>query len=80
MGNQRGRVVRGMLCAAELAVGLGVEAASIDAEGRIVLTAEDKAACLKGGGCVVIPMDIARALLDLADKAGKCGADWKGRA
>lgn len=76
MGYQRGRVVRGVLCAASLVVGLG-HAATFDAEGRIVLTAEEKAACAKGGGCVVIPMNIALRLLELADK---CGPDWKGKA
>lgn len=79
MGDQRGRVVRGMLCAASLVVGLG-HAATFDAEGRIVLTAEEKAACARGGGCVVLPMNIAMKLLELADQAGKCGPDWKGQA
>lgn len=76
MGYQRGRVVRGMLCAASLVVGLG-HAATFDAEGRIVLTAEEKAVCEKGGGCVVVPMNIALRLLELAEQAGKCGPDWK---
>ena len=69
-----------MLCAASLLVGLGVEAATFDPEGRIVLTAEERAACVKGDGCVVLPMNIALKLLELADQAGKCGADWKGKA
>jgi len=79
MGYQRGRTVRGMLCAASLFVGL-VHAATFDAEGRIVLTAEEKAACAKGGGCVVIPMNIALQLLEMAEKPKQCGADWKGKA
>lgn len=76
MGYQRGRAVRGMLCAASLFVGLG-HAATFDAEGRIVLTTGERQACADGGGCVVIPMNIALRLLELADHAGKCGADWK---
>jgi hypothetical protein len=66
-----------VLCAASLVVGLGVKAATFDSEGRIVLTAEEKTACAKGDGCVVLPMNIALALLGLAEKAGKCGANWK---
>lgn len=62
-----------MLCAASLVVGLG-HAATFDAEGRIVLTAEEKAACEKGGGCVVLTMNVAMKLLEMADK---CGPDWK---
>lgn len=76
MGYQRGRTVRRVLCAASLFVGLG-HAATFDAEGRIVLTAEERQSCRDGGGCVVIPMNIALRLLELADHAGKCGADWK---
>lgn len=83
MGNPRGRTVWRVLCAAGLAVALGAAgAASVDAEGRIVLTAEEKAACASGGGCVVLTMQQARYLLELAERGEKmrCGANWKGMA
>jgi hypothetical protein len=84
MGNQRGRAVRGVLCAASLALAVGtagdLDAAAFDAEGRIVLTAEEKAACAKGGGCVVLTMSVALQLLEMAERPSQCGPDWKGRA
>lgn len=77
MGYQCGRTVRRVLGAASLVVGLGVEAASFDKEGRIVLTDEEKAACAKGGGCVVLTMSVALQLLEMAEKPKQCGSDWK---
>lgn len=81
MGNQRGRVVRRVLGAASLAFALGaardLDAATFDIEGRIVLTADEKAACAKGGGCVVLTMSVALQLLEMAERPKQCAADWK---
>lgn len=80
MGGQRGRAVRRVLCTASLAVGLGAAgAATIDAEGRIVLTADEMRACNTGDGCVLLPRALVLQLLELAEKGEslKCGADWK---
>ena len=54
-----------------------IDAATFDIEGRIVLTADEKAACAKGGGCVVLTMSVALQLLEMAERPKQCAADWK---
>jgi len=78
MGGQRGRTVRRVLGAASLACGLGAQATTTDAEGRIVLTAEEKAACAAEGGCVLMTRRmLAQIIAELDKPAGKCGPEWK---
>lgn len=78
MGYQRGRAVRRVLCAASLVVGLGAQAVTVDPQGRIVLTAEERAACDAEGGCVLITRKMVAQIHAALLEAGKCGVDWKG--
>ena len=77
MGNQRDRAVGRLRNAAPWIVGLGlalaVNAAEVDNENRIVLTIEEQIACVRGGGCVVLPRALVRQMIDMLERCERKG-------